>query len=244
MRALITGASSGIGRALAIELAKDNYDLILIARRLERLKEIQSSFANNDIIIRQVDLSDQSQVTTLMQEIKDYPIDLFVNNAGFGIVNLSSEIEDSLEENMIDLNVITLHRLTKFAIKHMTSGKIVNISSMASYLPTPLLASYAATKYYVRAYSEALNYEMKIQNRDIHVLTVVPGPIATEFGEVSGMKLKGMPVDRCVNSILKGMRKNKAVIVPGFTMKILRFLLRFVPRKWLLSISYRIQKKK
>jgi short-subunit dehydrogenase len=75
-------------------------------------------------------------------------------------------------------------------------------------------------------------------------LTVVPGPIATEFGEVSGMKLKGMPVDRCVNSILKGMRKNKAVIVPGFTMKILRFLLRFVPRKWLLSISYRIQKKK
>ena len=244
MRALITGASSGIGRALAIELAKDNYDLILIARRLERLKEIQSSFANNDIIIRQVDLSDQSHVTTLMQEIKDYPIDLFVNNAGFGIVNLSSEIEDSLEENMIDLNVITLHRLTKFAIKHMTSGKIVNISSMASYLPTPLLASYAATKYYVRAYSEALNYEMKIQNRDIHVLTVVPGPIATEFGEVSGMKLKGMPVDRCVNSILKGMRKNKAVIVPGFTMKILRFLLRFVPRKWLLSISYRIQKKK
>jgi hypothetical protein len=244
MRALITGASSGIGRALAIELAKDNYDLILIARRLERLKEIQSSFANNDILIKQVDLSDQSQVTTLMQEIKDYPIDLFVNNAGFGIVNLSSEIEDSLEENMIDLNVITLHRLTKFAIKHMTSGKIVNISSMASYLPTPLLASYAATKYYVRAYSEALNYEMKIQNRDIHVLTVVPGPIATEFGEVSGMKLKGMPVDRCVNSILKGMRKNKAVIVPGFTMKILRFLLRFVPRKWLLSISYRIQKKK
>jgi hypothetical protein len=244
MRALITGASSGIGRALAIELAKGNYDLILIARRLERLKEIQSSFANNDILIKQVDLSDQSQVTTLMQEIKDYPIDLFVNNAGFGIVNLSSEIEDSLEENMIDLNVITLHRLTKFAIKHMTSGKIVNISSMASYLPTPLLASYAATKYYVRAYSEALNYEMKIQNRDIHVLTVVPGPIATEFGEVSGMKLKGMPVDRCVNSILKGMRKNKAVIVPGFTMKILRFLLRFVPRKWLLSISYRIQKKK
>lgn len=244
MRALITGASSGIGRELATRLANDNYDLILVARREDRLKEIQDAYKDNDIIIKTVDLSDQSQVTTLIDVLKAYPIDLFINNAGFGIVNFSSDIADELELNMIELNIVSLHRLTKFAIKHMTHGKVVNISSMASYLPTPLLASYAATKYYVRAYSEALNYEMHLQGKDIKVLTVVPGPIETEFGKVSGMTLKGMPVEKCVNAIIKGIKKNKAIIVPNLQMKILRFFIRFTPSKLLLSISYKIQKKK
>jgi len=244
MRALITGASSGIGRELAIRLAEKNYDLILIARREDRLKEIQSLFPNQDIHIFSVDLSNQDQVSKLLHSIEPYTIDLFINNAGFGIVKYSSDIEDDLELNMIDLNIKTLHRLTKFAIQHMTEGKIVNLSSMAAYLPTPLLASYAATKYYVRAYSEALNYELKKQEKNISVLTVTPGPIETEFGKVSGMTLKGMPVKTCVNHILKGIEKNKAVITPGFQMKILKFFIRFIPRKLLLSISYKIQKKK
>jgi len=244
MRALITGASSGIGRELAIRLAKQNYDLILVARRENKLKEIQSLFPDHDIQIFQVDLSNQEQVTQFINNIKPYTIDLLINNAGFGIVKYTSEIQDDLELNMIDLNIKTLHRLTKFAINHMTSGKIVNISSMAAYLPTPLLASYAATKYYVRAYSEAINYELKKQHKPISVLTVTPGPIETEFGKVSGMTLKGMPVEKCVTIILKGIKKNKAVITPGFAMKCLKFLIRFTPRKLLLSISYRIQNRK
>lgn len=244
MRAFITGASSGIGREIANRLAKEKYDLILVARRQERLKEIQNLYKDIDIVIKSVDLSDQNQVTRLMEDLKDYPIDLFINNAGYGIVEFSSDIADEKELNMIDLNVVTLHRLSKFAIHHMTKGKIVNISSMASYLPTPLLASYAATKYYVRAYSQALNYEMTLQKKDIKVLTVTPGPIATEFGKVSGMKLKGMPVEKCVDTIMKGIKKNKTVIVPGFQMKLLKWLIPFVPSRLLLSTSYKIQSKK
>lgn len=246
MRAMITGASSGIGKELAIRLAEQGYDLILVARRLEKLKSIQEMFKNNDIVIKQVDLSVDDEVTKLTKDLDTYDIDLFVNNAGFGKVDFSSEIEDAQELNMIDVNIVALHRLTKFAIRHMKTGKIVNISSMASYMPSPLFACYAATKYYVRAFSEAINYELKKQGRDLRVLTVYPGPVKTEFGDVAGVnqKLNGISVKKCVNAIIKGIKKNKEVIVPGLSMKIAKFFMPLVPRKLLLSLGYRIQNKK
>lgn len=244
MRAFITGASSGIGRELSKRLAEQGYDLVLVARRIERLEAIKEQYKEREIIIKQVDLSDEGQLTQLMNDLKLFSFDLFINNAGFGKVDFSANIPTDIELNMIEVNIVALHRLTKFAVEHMSSGKIVNISSLASYLPTPLLASYAATKYYVRTYSEALNYELKKQKKPIKVLTVTPGPIETEFGETSGMKLKGMPVGKCVRAILKGIKKNKTVIVPGFAMRFLRGIIRFVPRRLLLKISYRIQNNK
>ncbi len=246
MRALITGASSGIGRTLAIELAKKKYDLVLVARRIDRLNEIKDMFKDNDIIIKQVDLVNQDQLNQLMNELKAIPIDLLINNAGFGKVGFSSKINTAEEITMIDLNIQSLHQLTKFGIEHMDQGKIVNISSMASYLPTPNLASYAATKAYVTSYSEALNYELKVEQRNIQVVTVCPGPVHTEFGQVAGstQKLKSMPVEKCVKIILNDLQKNKTLIIPGFKMKLLKFLLGLMPKKLILYVSYKVQSKK
>lgn len=246
MRALITGASSGIGRKLAIELANKGYDLILIARRIERLKEIQDMFNKQDILIFQTDLLDQNQTKQLLIEINTLKIDLWINNAGFGKVGVSTSIDLQDEMDMIELNIKRLHHLTRFAIDHMTEGKIINISSMASYIPTPKLASYAASKAYVTSYSEALNYELKKQKKNIKVITVSPGPVHTEFGKVAGsnQKLKSMPVEKCVHHILKGINKNKSTIIPGFKMKLLKLFIRFFPKKLILYTAYKIQSRK
>jgi short-subunit dehydrogenase len=246
MRAFITGASSGIGRELAFQLAALNYDLILVARRIDRLKEIKEKIKDQDVIIIQSDLNDSKQLQSLIKQLKQYEIDLFINNAGFGKVGHSKDIETSQEIEMIELNVISLHKLTKFAIDHMKKGKIVNVSSLASFLPTPKIASYAATKSYVTSYSLSLDYELKKQNIPINVLTVTPGPIKTEFGKVAGadQKIKGMDVKKCARLIIKGIHKNKKIIVPGFKMKLLKFIIKFIPRKWLLASAYKIQSKK
>jgi len=246
MKTLITGASSGIGKELAIQLAKKGHDLILIARRLERLNQIKESYPNQNITVIQTDLNDNQQLESLFKTLSNEKIDHWYNNAGYGQYGYSSLIDTDKEIDMIQLNVISLHKLTKFAIEHMDQGKIINISSLASFIPTPKLASYAATKAYVTSYSEALNYELKTQKIPIKVLTVTPGPVQTEFGKVAGtdQKMKAMPVKKCVNIILKGVSKNKAVIVPGFQMKLLRFLVRFLPKKLILKASLNIQNKK
>ena len=246
MLALITGASSGIGKELAIQLAKKNYNLILIARRLEKLKELKSKLNKVEVTIYQTDLTDNLQLNKLIDSIKDKEIDLFINNAGFGMVGKSFDLPTENELNMIDLNLKSLHILTKFALETMNSGKIVNISSLAAYLPTPKLASYAATKAYVSSYSEAINYELKKTNKSLKVLTVAPGPVKTEFNQVAQVKqkLKALDVKTCVKIIIKGIEKNKSLIIPGFKMKLLYFLVKIIPKKILLSTSYKIQNKK
>lgn len=246
MKILITGASSGIGRELARQLASKDHQLILIARRLDRLKAIQEAFPDKDIQVIQADLTNASDLDKLYKTLNNQTIDQWYNNAGFGLYGFSKDISTDKEVKMINLNISTLHTLTKFAIDHMDKGKIINISSLASFLPTPKLASYAATKAYVTSYSEALNYELKVQHIPINVLAVTPGPVQTEFGKVAGtdQKMKAMPVDKCVRYILKGVKKNKAIIVPGFQMKLLRFLLKFMPKKLILSTSLKIQNKK
>lgn len=246
MRALITGASSGIGKELAVQLSKLNYDLILVARRLDRLKELKDSLNNSNVIIMQFDLNKDKQLKEFMNDIKNHDIDLFINCAGFGKVGYSSNIPVKEEIEMIHLNIDALHQLTRLALSHMKKGKIVNISSLAAHLPTPNLACYAATKAYVSSYSQALNFELKQQKIPVKILTVEPGPVKTEFALVAGakQKMKGMPVDKCVKIIIKGIHKGKSLIVPGFKMRTLKFILKFIPISLQLSIAHKIQTKK
>lgn len=248
MFAVITGASSGIGKELAFRFAKKEYDLILIARREERLTEIKKDLEklNVKVEILKYDLADLNSCKNLVENLKTKEINIFVNNAGFGVYGQSIENDTDKEFGMIDLNIKTLHFLTKEMIKLMTKGTIINISSMAAFLPTPLLASYAATKAYVYSYSEALRYELIMKEIPINVMTVCPGPVKTEFNEVANAnpKMKGLSVEKCVDCIIKGLDKKQALVIPGFKMKILRFLLRFAPNKLLLRVSYKIQSKK
>ncbi len=248
MLAVITGASSGIGKELAYQLADIGYDLILIARRKDRLKEIQKDLSqkNTDVKIYDYDLQSLEACRLLVNNLKNEVIDIFVNNAGFGTVGSSTTVDTNREFQMIDLNIKSLHYLTKELLEIMKTGMIINISSMASFLPTPLLSSYAATKAYVYSYSRALAYELKKEGRKVMIMTVCPGPVKTEFSEVANAspKMQGITVQACVKSIIKGIKKRKAVVIPSFKMKFLRFLIRFIPERILLGSAYKIQSKK
>ncbi|MDT8337236.1 MAG: SDR family oxidoreductase [Candidatus Izemoplasmatales bacterium] len=248
MFAVITGASSGIGKELAYRFAKKEYDLILIARREDRLTEIKNNLEklNVKVEILKYNLSNLESCINLISNLETKEIEIFVNNAGFGVYGHSITNDTDKEFNMIDLNIKTLHFLTKEIIKIMNKGTIINVSSMAAFLPTPLLASYAATKAYVYSYSEALRYELLKKEIPINVMTVCPGPVKTEFNEVANAnpKMKGLTVEKCVDYIIKGLDKKRSLVIPGFKMKLLKFLLRFIPNWLLLRMSYKIQSKK
>ena len=248
MLAVITGASSGIGKEIAYRLAKKNYNLILIARRLDRLESIKNDLSKYPITIELLDydISDLAKCKTLIDNLKTNKPDIFVNNAGFGVYGDSLTVNTNKELEMINLNVISLHFLTKELIKLMDKGTIINISSMAAFLPTPLLASYAATKAYVYSYSQAVNYELKKSHKPINIMTVCPGPVKTEFNQVANAdpKMKGITVEKCVDSIINGLNKNKSLVVPSFKMKFLRFIMRFMPTSLILKVSHKVQSKK
>ncbi|MFA7075182.1 MAG: SDR family oxidoreductase [Candidatus Izemoplasmatales bacterium] len=248
MLGVITGASSGIGKQIAYKLAQKKYDLILIARREDRLLEIKNDLQDYGVNINvyAYDLSNLSSCKEMINQLKSYEIDLFINNAGFGVYGHSFNNETAREFDMIDLNIKSLQFLTKEIIKIMKKGTIINISSMAAFLPTPFLSSYAATKAYVYSYSQAVRYELKMSNIPINLLTVCPGPVITEFNSVANAspKMKGLSVEKCVNSIIKGMEKNKPLIIPGIKMKLLKFVIRLTPNWLLLKVAYKVQSKK
>lgn len=248
MLAVITGASSGIGKEIAYRLAKQNYNLILIARRLDRLESIKNDLSEYPISVELLDydISDLNHCKTLVASLKSNKPDIFINNAGFGVYGDSLTVNTDKELEMINLNIISLHYLTKELIQIMDKGNIINISSMAAFLPTPLLASYAATKAYVYSYSQAVNYELKKNNKQVNIMTVCPGPVKTEFNQVANAdpKMKGITVEQCVDSIIKGLNKNKSLVIPSFKMKFLRFIMRFVPTSLILKVSHKVQSKK
>lgn len=247
MYALITGASSGIGREIAYILAKEKYDIILVARRKHLLIDIQQdlSMLGVNVILEVMDLIIIENTHILFEHIKDLDVKLFVNNAGFGNLGLFSNTDLNTDLNILDLNIKAVHLLTKLYVKQFQSGLIVNISSMAGLLPTPLHATYSASKSYVYYLSRAVNYELKREKRDVKLLTVIPGPVKTEFNSVANAKnSKGMDAARCAKIIWNGIKHKRALIIPGFKMKLLFVIIRFIPAKWLMSIAYNIQNRK
>jgi len=249
MYALITGASSGIGKAIAFELAKKKINLVLVARREKELNDVKSALMSQydiDVVVKIVDVSNQEACVQLHQSVQSYDIEMVINNAGFGKVNYFTNIELAQELSMIDVNIVAVQILTKLFVQTMKKGVILNVASMAGMLPTPLMATYAATKSYVLYFSRSVNYELKKQQSPVRVLTLNPGPVDTEFAQVAetSQGLKGMSAERCARIAVRGMMRRKAVIVPGFSMKVMRFLVKVIPYSWILPIAYRLQKQK
>lgn len=248
MYSLITGASSGIGKEVSYQLADIGYDLILVARRTDHLNIIKNDLVSKGakVHIFSYDLSLKENCSKLIDDIKEFDVKLFLNCAGFGFVGYSDNKSTSIELSMIYLNIVSLLFLTKEFIKHFNGGIIVNVSSMAAFLPTPLMAVYAATKAYVYNFSVALNYELKKKGSSWKLLTVVPGPVKTEFAEVAHMKqkMKGISASKCAKIIVRGIEKRKELIIPGFSMKLIKFFLRFIPKRFILAVSYKIQNRK
>ena len=250
MYALITGASSGIGKEIARQLAVKKINLILVARRIDRLNELKIELTEKhgiEVVVYGLDLSVQENCHKLHQDTLSFKPEIVINNAGFGKVGHFDKIDLDVELNMLDLNIKALHTLTKLFVSSMEKGVILNVGSMAAFLPTPLLATYAASKAYVVSFSRAVNFELKKQNRDLSVLVLCPGPVATEFGQVAEageLGLPGISAEECARVAINGIFRKKPQIIPSFQMKFLHLLVRFVPTSLILKASYKIQSKK
>ncbi len=248
MKALITGASSGIGRDMAYYLAGLGCELLLVARRKDRLQEIKKN-VSVPVKIIVMDLLVEENVFKLYEKVKNENIDILINNAGFGLFGMFNKTDLNRELEMIDLNIKTYHILTKlFLIDFMkrNSGYILNVCSSAGFLVGPRLNTYYATKNYITKLTMGIYEELRHQKSHVHISALCPGPVATEFNKVAKGKfsIKEMPSQKVAKYGIDKMFKNKLIIVPGFTVKLGLFMNRFVPWKISMAISYRIQKRK
>ncbi len=249
MRALITGASSGIGRDMARCLADLGWDLVIVARRTERLLKLKEELKNVEVMCITADLSKVEECKRVYDETKGIEIDMLVNNAGFGLAGEFVDTDLDTELKMIDTNITALHVLTKLYLNDFVkrdSGYILNVASSASFMAGPLLNTYYATKNYVFRLSEAIYQELKERKSKVKISMLCPGPIQTEFLDVAnvGFVIKGLKSEDVAKLAIDKTLKGKLIIIPGVMMKIGKFLLRFTPEKLMLWVSYRIQHKK
>ncbi len=245
-KALITGASSGIGEAIAKRLDSMGYETVLTARRTDRLEKLSETLSCPTHIVT-ADLTDTESVKGLVKTHPD--IDVLINNAGLGVYGEFTETDFSREDSMIDVNIRALHLFMKEYIPLMEKrggGKILNVSSSAAFFSGPFLSSYYASKAYVLRLSRAVREELRRRKSPVSISVLCPGPVETEFGEVSGSDLgkKALSPDHVAKLGVNGMMKNKFSIVPGFTMKCTRFLSKILPEALSVRVLYNIQKAK
>lgn len=248
MKAMITGASSGIGLKMARILSEMGYDLILVARRKNKLEELKESLHTNVTIIP-MDLCSTYNCMKLYEKTKTEDIEVVINNAGFGLFGEFTKTNIDKELDMIDLNVKASHVLTKLYLKDFKKrgyGYILNVCSMAAFMPGPMMATYYATKAYLLRLTEAINYELKVEGIPVYVGALCPGPIATEFEQVAHVEFKAKKLDSeyVASYAIKKMFKGKKIIVPGFGMKMAKTFSKLLPDSLLAKISYNNQKRK
>ncbi len=246
--AVVTGASSGIGKEFAIQLSKLNYELILVARRKEKLQET-SKLLKNPSLIYEVDLAKEEECRDFFEKIKDLDIAIFINNAGFGECGEFIKIDDKLELQMIDVNVKAMHLLTKLALNKLKNQQayILNVASISGLFPAgPYMSTYYATKSYIVSLTRGIAKELKDNNYPVYLGTLCPGPVNTEFNRVAHVQfaLKGISSSKCVSYALKKMFQKKVIIIPTMKLKIATFLMRFCPAKLIIHLASKQQKRK
>lgn len=247
MVALITGASSGLGKDFAIKLSKMGYDIVAVARSKEKLEKLKDEI-NTKLEIEVMDLSDIDNTYKLHKKYEG-KIDLLINNAGFGECGNFKKTDLDKELNMIDLNIKSLHILTKLFLQDFIKkdkGQILNVASSAAFQPGPLMATYYATKSYVYNLTMAIYEELTQEQSNVKISVLCPGPVDTEFSKRANVKfkLKELSSDEVTEYTLNKLNKNKLIIIPGTFMKLSVFLNRIAPRKLVLKIVYKIQKRK
>lgn len=248
MKALVTGASSGIGRDMAKYLSKIGYDIIAVARNIDGLQKLKNECETNVEIIP-MDLSVLNNCIELYNKVKDEGIDILINNAGFGVQGIFSETNLENELNLINLNIVCLHTLTKLFLKDMiikNKGYILNVSSMAAFMPGPLMSTYYASKAYVLNLTLGINKELKEINSNVHICALCPGPIATNFDNVANVhfRMKYLSSEYVAKYAIDNLLEKKLIIVPGFNNKISRMFLRILPYSLIVKISYNINNRK
>jgi short-subunit dehydrogenase len=241
--AVITGASAGIGRELARQLAARAKLLVLVARRRDRLEQLRTELvARNPALrveIRQADLSNLEQTMQLAALLTNEPIDFLINNAGVGDHGSFATADPIHVNEQVLVNVLALTALTRALLPRMIAqkrGAILNVSSSAGFLPLPGIAAYAATKAYVTSFSEAIRAETR--GCGITVTALCPGPVDTEFAEVANRESRGekprsgpmhVAVEKVAQAGLSAIEQDKALIIPGLAMKIVMAITRALP---------------
>lgn len=246
MIALITGASSGLGRDFALKLSSYGYDLILVARNKRKLEELSKNI-NTKVYIEALDLSSKENCIKIFNKYKN--IDLLINNAGFGLFGYFDKTNLDVELNMIDLNIRAVHILTKLYLQEMIKkdkGKILNVASSAAFLPGPLMNTYYSTKSYVFKLSLAIYEELRRVKSNVKISVLCPGPVNTNFNTVANVKFsfKSLSSKYVASYALKKLKKNKLIIIPGISSKLGYIGCKILPLKLQLMIDYNIQKGK
>ncbi|MGM0506776.1 MAG: SDR family NAD(P)-dependent oxidoreductase [Bacteroidota bacterium] len=253
--ALVTGASSGIGKELAREHARHGGDLILVARRNEKLEalkqELQEAHPDPTIHVLAMDLSEPGSATRLSQHMSDLglTVDILINNAGFGVFGPFLETDRRAVEQMLQLNITTLTELTRLLAPAMVRsgyGRVLNVASTAAFQPGPNFSTYYASKAYVLSFSEAIAHELS--GTGVTVTTLCPGPTESEFQERAEMGTVALfdrfPLPTSAEVAAYGYRKmiqGKRVAIHGVMNRITSFFARITPRALVLPVVKRLQ---
>ena len=245
---LITGGSEGIGLELAKLFAADRHNLIIVARDIERLNSVKLYLEKKygiDVEIISCDFSVDNDWEKIIENVekKNLIVDNLINNAGVGSFGLFQNSKDGFEERLININIITLTKLTKYFLKVMIKnggGGVLNVASTAAFIGGPKMAMYYSSKAYVLSLTEAIHDEVK--SYGIRVTCLCPGPVSTSFQEKSGIKKSKkaknylMTADKVAQEGYRGFLKNKTIVIPGYRNKLLVIATKIIPR----SLSRRI----
>ena len=248
MLALVTGASSGIGKDIAKELVMRGWDVILVARRADRLKELKQELGKHAKCVR-CDVSHIEECKKLHEVLQGQNIEMLVNCAGFGACGFFDETDLETEMNMINTNLIAVHVLTKLFLKDFVAkdkGYILNVASVAGFFSGPYMATYYATKNYVVSLTGAIREELRQRNSKVKVSALCPGPVDTEFNDVANVRFSSRPITSrmAAEQGLDGVMKGRMYTVPSFKIKSLKFVKRLFPDGLITQFCYHFQKKK
>ncbi len=249
--ALVTGASSGLGEEFARQLAAGGLNLVLVARREERLRATAGELAKAHGIQTKViaaDLSRADAPRAIYDQLRadGIAVDVLVNNAGFGLYGKFTDIVWDREQQMLDIDIATVVHLTRLFVPDMVarrSGYVLQVASIGAFLPSPLYASYSAAKAFVLSFSEAINFELR--GSGVSVTTTCPGVTRTEFHAVSGQeytlfqRLTMMDPEPCVRASINAMLRRKSSVVPGLLNALMVWSLRLTPRRLMTAIAHR-----
>lgn len=248
MKALITGATSGIGRDMAVILSKMGCDLIIASRDTQKMIQVARRLPTNVRTIP-VDLSKEADCYRLYEEVKGENIDILINNAGFGAFGPFSSIPLETELNMLDLNVRAVHILTKLFLRDFRKkdhGYILNVASSAGFLAGPLMSTYYATKSYVLRLTEAVHEELRREGSHVKVSALCPGHVDTNFDKRANVRhsIGGISARKVARRGIEGMFLGRTVILPGVLMKLTYLGEKLLSEDLMLKAAYAAQKKK
>ena len=249
MIALVTGASSGIGRDIARSLAKHGINVIITARRRDRLIELKEELTRKygvKVMYIAADLTDENQCFRLYEQVKKYNIDILVNNAGFGVFGEFAETNLEQELDMLDVNIKAFHILFKLFLKDFIKrdcGFILNSASMAGFFPGPLFSFYYASKAYIVRMTQAVAEELHARHSNVRVSMLCPGPVATEFSERARVRFSIPPVssEKLAETAVRNMFGGSLIITPNALQKTGIILGKLVPDRALAFAARLVQ---